>query len=294
VRTRLVLAVKALPAIALAACGSRTGLELSSVPADAALPSDALSLDDRASPLDGFVPVDAPGGCTRPLETSYLLDQVGVLYRYDPEAARATPLGTPSCGDSNLPWTMTASRENAYIVYTDWTMYAVDLKTLVCSPTSFRSGQLGLDVDFGVAVSGSGAAERMFVYGVPTGGDNPILAVSDLSSFVLTKVGDVLPVPPAATDPINLTADAVGNLYAFSPRGLLLQIDSATGAVLQSLETGVTSLSTWAQATHGSEDFLFVESRAVGYDLADRRRTRTRRIGIFPVGGGSVLTCPGH
>jgi hypothetical protein len=292
VRTRFLLAILILGTMALAACGSRTGLDLSSLPADAALPSDALAPDDGASPVDGFVLVDAPPGCSRPVETAYLLDESGVLYRYDPKTARTTLLGAPSCGNSNVAWTMTASRENAYIVYTDWTLYAVDLRTLVCSPTAFRSGQLGLDVDFGVAVSGSGAAERMFVYGVPSEGNHPILAVSDLSAFVLTKVGDILHEPSVAGY-INLTADAVGNLYAFSPLGLLLQIDSTTGAVLQSLDTRVTSSTTWAQATYGSEDFLIVGSRAVGYDLASRKRTSSHDIGISPVGGGSVLTCAG-
>ena len=206
-------------ATVLFACGSRTGIDASELSSDAGPLADAAPCCDGSLPGDASTARDA-GGCANgggAVEVSYVFDAVGVLYRYDPRTARPTRLGAPNCGNGNVPWTMTASREHAYVVYTDWTLYAVDLVTLACSPTSFRSGQLGLDSEFGVAVSGSGATERLFVYGQPTGGTSPILAVTDLSSFVLTKVGDVRPAPPVSSFPVNLTADATGHLIAFSP-----------------------------------------------------------------------------
>jgi hypothetical protein len=291
-------------ASALLACGSRTDLGPAPPSSDAGLVTDAPSeadaarccdVGDGASPPDAATPVDAGKGCNDggPIEVSYVFDAVGVLYRYDPLTARTTRLGAPSCGNGSVPWTMTASRKNAYVVYTDWSLYAVDLVTLACSPTAFRPGQLGLETEFGVAVSGSGASERLFVYGEPRGGA-PILAVTDLGSFVLTKVGDILPAPPAPSFPVNLTADATGHLYAFSPGGLLQKIDSATGAVLDAAQTGITTGGTWASFTLGSEVFLAVGSRVDGYDLASRRQTSTHDLGVFPIGAGTVLACPGQ
>jgi hypothetical protein len=274
----------ALAAVALFACGSRTGLDVPRASAEAGLLADALA------PLDGAPMECSDGG---PLERSYLLDGSGVLYRYDALTAHVTMLGVPDCGNDNVQWTMTASRDNAYIVYTDWTLYAVSLTTLACTPTAFQPGQLGLDGEFGVAISESGGAESLYVYGQPSGGGDPILAVADLASFALTKVGDIVPVPPASSFPVNLTADTMGHLYAFSPGGLLQQIDAATGAVLRAAQTGVTSMFTWASLTYGSDVFLFVDSHVDGYDLASGTSTSDRDIGIFPIGGGSVLACPG-
>ena len=288
---------------ALLACGSRTdpGSLRPSAVADGAAPVDAAPVFDggpildSSAPVDGVVPQDSSTGCDASIpDISYVLDAVGVLYRYDPVTATATKLGSPNCGNGNVPWTMTTSRERAYIVYTDWTLYAVDLATLACSPTAFQSGQLGIGDQFGVAVSGTGGVEKLYVYGEAIVGSNPILAVSDLTSFVLTKVGDILPAPPAQSFPVNLTADSMGHLYAFSPGGLLQQIDEATGSVLQSVQTGVTTMSTWGQLTYGPEIILFVDTRAVGYLLPSQTQVSEHDIGISAIGAGSFLTCPGQ
>jgi hypothetical protein len=270
----------------LLGCGSRTALDVSAPPL----------AGDAEPPADASLPLDSGARCSDggPSVLAYVLDGAGVLYRFDPVSARVERLGAPDCGNDNVPWTMTASREKAYIVYTDWTLYVVNLATLACAPTLFQAGQLGIAEEFGVAVSGSGASERLFVYGLPAGSRAPILAVSDTSSFVLSKVGDVLPAPPLASFPVNLTADTTGaNLYAFSPLGLVQKIDPATGAVLDAVDTGVTTGSTWATIAYRPELLLWVESRVDGYDLAARTRTGERDVGIFGIGASAVLACPG-
>ena len=203
------------------------------------------------------------------------------------------PLGTLDFGDESGPWTMTATTSHAYVVFTDWSLYAVDLATLTCTPTAFQPGQLGLDFEFGVAAYGSGAAERIFYYGVPTGGSGAILAVSDTSSFVLTKVGDVASPPGGASFPVDLTADEAGHLYAFSPLGRVQEIDSASAAVIQSVDTGVTSQSTWATIAYGSALYLWVEDLVVGYDLASRKPTGELQAGGSAIGAGSFPFCDG-
>jgi hypothetical protein len=290
-RRRAGLLVAAAPL--LVACGSRTGIDVSLLPADASPAADGSPAADASPTADA--PDDAGARCRDggPLELAYVFDADGVLLRYDPLTGQSERLGAPDCGNDNVPWTMTASSENAYIVYTDWTIYRVSLATLACTPTPFQPGQLGLDAEFGVAAFGSGPSERLFVYGLPSGGSTPILAVSDTSSFVLSKIGDIVPVPPLSSFPVNLTADANGNLYAFSPGGLVQKIDSATGAVLQAVDTNVTSESTWATLTYGADLYLWVESRVDGYDLAARARTSDRDAGILAIGAGSFLACPG-
>jgi hypothetical protein len=279
--TRRVLAF--LAALAGAGCGSRTDPGVAG-----AEPADASSRVD-AFPGDAMPACDDGG----PMELVYALDDVGVLHRYDPLMGRATDLGAPSCGDSNVQWTFTASRDRGYIIYTDGALYTVDLSTFACAPTTFRSGQLGLDTESGIAAVGSGASERLYFYGIPTGSATPILAVSDTTGFVLTKVGDISPTPPAGSYPVNLTSDFMGRLYAFSPLGLVQKIDSASGAVLQGVDTAVTSMGTWATITYGTNLYLWVQSNVVGYDLASRSRTSDRDAGVNAIGAGSFVVCGG-
>jgi len=268
-------------------CGARTDLGGRGSP----------SLDGGAS-IDGAASdarVDSLGPCadggTPP--TVYALDGNGVLYTYDPTTGHSTALGAPDCGNSNIAWTVTASVDHAFIVYTDWTLDVVSLPSLSCSSTPFVPGQLGLDFEFGVAAVGSGASERLYFYGVPTGGAAPILAVADTQSYVLQKVGDVLPVPGPDSSLVNLTASSDGMLYAFSPLGLVEQIDPSTAAVVRAVDTGVTTDGTWATIAYGSKLFLWVDSDVVGYDLASQSRVSDNDAGIGAIGASAVGRCPG-
>jgi len=269
------------------ACGARTDPgDLTSPAGDGGGSRDAAVTD---APADQLAPC-ADGG---PTPTVYALDDNGVLYLYDPTTGHSTALGSPDCGNASIAWTVTASVDHAFIVYTDWTLDVVSLATLACSPTPFVPGQLGLDVDFGVAAVGSGASERLYVYGVPTGGTAPILAVTDTQSYVLQKVGDVLPVPGNGGSVVNLTAGSDGMLYAFSPLGLVQEIDPFTAAVVRAVDTGVTSSGTWATIAYGSKLFLWVDDIVVGYDLASRTRTGENDAGVSAIGASAVGGCAG-
>lgn len=178
-----------LAAVGAVGCGSRT---------EPGGPSgqDAAATDGG---LPGL-PVDASPGCADggPLELVYALDDLGVLHRYDPLTGQRTPLGTPACADGNVQWTFTASRDRGFILYTDGALFTVDLTTLACAPTPFQPGQLGLDTESGFAAVGSGASERLYFYGLASGGGAPILAVCDTTSYILTPVGAVTPAPPSS------------------------------------------------------------------------------------------------
>jgi hypothetical protein len=275
--------------VGLLGCGARTG--------PGGLESPAL---DGGASTDGATrdaPVDSPAPCADggPPPTVYALDGDGVLYLYDPTTGQSTALGTPDCGNANIAWTLTASVDHAFIVFTDWSLYVVSLPSLACSPTPFVPGQLGLDDEFGVAAVGSGASERLYVYGVSSGGGGPILAVTDTQSYVLQKVGDVLPAPPpgAGDFPVNLTAGSDGMLYAFSPLGLVQQIDPSSASVVRAVDTGVISDGTWATIAYGSKLFLWVDSLVVGYDLSSSSRTGELDAGVGAIGASAVGGCAG-
>jgi len=289
---------------ALVACGSRTDLEPTGPRTDSGSPlptvdaartvADANARRDAFQATDAAPPRDAHATCNDggPPVRAYLFDDDGVLYSYDTSNGTYEVLGTPECGGQGGAWTMTASRENAYIQYNDGSLYAVDLRTLACSPTAFQTGQLGITYQFGMAVADVAGVETFFVYGEAGDSSVPILAKSDLSSFVLTEVGEIQPLPPQLTSAINLSADALGHLYAFAPSGVLLQIDQATGSVLQDSSTGVRTDGTWAGLTSGDKVFLFVDGRVASYDPATDAITFNRSIDIDPIGAGSFLVCP--
>jgi hypothetical protein len=94
--------------------------------------------------------------------------------------------------------------------------------------------------------------------------------------------------------PVNLTADPMGNLYAFSPGGLVQQIDPSSGAVRQSVQTGITSMGTWATLATSRGLYLWVQSEVDGYDLATRAQTSERDAGVLAIGGSSVGGCAGE
>jgi hypothetical protein len=297
------LVLAALAAIGGAGCGSRTDPGVPPAPSSTCCPADAAAdgpapgdaSTDAPTPVDAAPGIDSGGGCGDggPLEAVYALDAVGVLYRYDPLGGQATALGTPRCADGNVQWTFTVSRDRGYIIYTDGPLFTVDLATLACAPTPFRPGQLGLDSQAGIAAFGSGASERLYFYGIPAGASTPILAVADTTAFVLSKVGDVSPASPASSYPVNLTSDFMGHLYTFSPLGLVQEIDSSSAAVLRSVDTGVTSMGTWATITYGADLYLWIQSEVVGYDLATRSRTSDHDAGPNAIGAGSFPLCGG-
>jgi len=277
-------------AVALCGCGSRTELLVPNpadrrpVEADASSPTDASEGDVGGRCGDGG-----------PLEVAYVLDSSGNIYRYHPETGQEVMLGTPNCGDSNVQWTMTAGRDHAYIVYTDWTIYSVDLATLECSPTPFVSGQLGLDFEFGVAVVGSGASEQLYYYGVPSGASTAILAVSDTVSFSLTPVGSVDPmIPGGPLFPVNLTADGSGHLFAYAPEptGYLMEIDAADGAVLLAVDESLPSGPPYATLSYEGSVYLFADEQVTQFEPPAPGAFSSRTIDAGAVGAGSYVVCP--
>ncbi len=274
----------------LLACGSRTGFDVAGTSSGPPLGADASSPVD-ASEADG----SALCGGGRPSEVAYVLGASGDLYRYYPATGQEVMLGTPNCRESVIPWTMTAGRDHAYIVYTDWSLYSVDLATLDCSPTLFVAGQLGLDFEFGVALTGSGVSERLYYYGVPTGTNTAILAVSDTVSFTLTTIGTVDPMTPDdPLFPVNLTSDNAGHLFAYAPEppGYLLEIDPTSGGVSLAVDEGLSSGPPYATLAYEGSVFLFANNVVTQFEPPAPGSFSSRTIEAGAIGAGSYVVCP--
>jgi hypothetical protein len=295
----------------LFACGSRTELIVPNpsggppLDADASSPFDAANATDASDASDARDASDeadaseadviARCGDGGPSEVAYVLDSAGTLYRYYPDTGQEIVLGTPSCGDSSVPWTMTAGRDHAYIVYTDWSIFSVDLATLDCFPTPFDPSQLGLDDEFGVALSGSGASERLYYYGLPSGSSTAILATSDTVSFALTLVGNVDPMTPEGPlFPVNLTSDNAGHLFAYAPEpsGYLMEIDAATGAVLLAIDESLPSGPPYATLSYEGSAYLFAENQVTQFAPPAPGPLSSRMVNVGAIGAGSYVVCP--
>ena len=272
------------------ACGSRTGLDVPERDAGVDAPHDADAALRDAEPL-----------CPEAgLPTAYLVDARGVLYIFSPASLQVHPLGTPSCGAQATgpgAWTLSVSREGvAYLVFEDWNIYAVDLATLACHQTPFVPGQLGISSNYAIAISRASASERMFVFGSSPGGDTKaVLASTDLTTFVLTEVGQPIAVPPSSEGEFDMQADLVGNLFLYTPDGVLTELGAATGAVSGSSQTGFPPVATsWAVMTYQDQVYLFGGREVARYDFTTRRAVV---LGSLPVSsnivGASAVPCEG-
>ncbi len=299
----------ALALLSVSACGSRTDLSFVPVHGDGGVPiptldasrvPDVVPIVDAPPPFDATSPVDAPADASRrcsadggPTRVAYLLDGVAQIWSYDPPTGTTTLLGAPMC-DPITPWTATFSATTAYILYTDASFFAVDLHTLACRPISIPlGGAVNTQVLFAFAYSETGGTPHLYYEGAPAAGNSnlPVLGVSDVTSFVITRVGEILPTPSLSAGIPNLTSDSAGNLFAFSDTGYLQVIDEATARVTHTASTGIGT-SSWANVIWGGEDYLIGGTIADAYDYAHDTITGTHVLTPAPCGGGSVPVCP--
>jgi hypothetical protein len=248
--------------------------------------------DTFVPPIDGATPDGSifcadGGGVT----TAYLWAASGLLYTFDPPTLTATPLGMVNCPSNNSPWTLSVSRAGfGYMIYEDWNIYQVDLSTLNCSTTPYVPFQLGFTGEEAIAVSRGTATERLFVYGVDSN-QTPTLAVTDLTSFVLSPVGAITPNPMAF--PLDMQGDAFGRLFALSESGQLLDIASGSGSLLGEDQTAFDDADGgWAIMTWNDELFFFGGSQGTiyQYDLTTKQLTMVGQVNDSIV-GASAAAC---
>jgi len=247
----------------------------------------------KDAPDDVVPPSDASDGGMRcaggGAPTAYLLDENGDIYTFDPAGVSVQFLGTPVCNDDSGPFTLSVSREGkAFILYSDWQIFEVDLATFECSATPFQLGQLGLSSGLAIAVSRAASVETLLVSGVSDTSGVPILASSNLTSFVLAKVGDIVPAPPAGTFPIDTQADLSGHLFGLSDDGLLLEMNVNSGAVESTAEVPLNPDSSWAIMAYDASVFAFSGSTVLEYDAMTHASAEIGDVGIEVIGASAV------
>jgi hypothetical protein len=144
----------------------------------------------------------------------------------------------------------------------------VNLSTLVCSRTPFVAGQLGITSYLAIAISRTSGTERLFVYGRPAKDGSPLLATSDLADFELMEVGPAVPTSPSSAYPYDMQADLLGHLFILAPDGLLVEVESATGAVIEQDMTGFPGVyvGSWAIMSYRDQVYLFGGESVARYD----------------------------
>jgi hypothetical protein len=227
-----------------------------------------------------------------------------MVYTFDPSTLATTAIGGLDCleEESATPWTLSVSRAGkAYVVYDDaagtvWPVYEVDLTTFECRKTPLDVTRIGLSNEYGIAVSRTGGAEQLYVFGstAPDGG-SPVLGVADLTTFTLTEVGPAVPTPTDNTGLYDMQADLLGHLFVLTNDGVIEEIDAMTGHVAGVEETPfVNTGESWAIMTYQANVYLFADSMVASYDFASSQATMLGNVGgDFIVVGASAVPCEG-
>jgi hypothetical protein len=278
-----------------AACGSRTGLF--DFPTPTLTPDDAGPFEDSVAPIDATVPDDAGKTCgdSSTASVAYLVDQGGGFWSFDPPSLTAVRLTTLACpGVDTTPFTMTVTEGTGYVMYQDNSLYALDLATFACAQTPFTPSQISLQGPLGLASAYEAGNEWLYVYGCieTAGGCPPALARADLSTFALSLVGTVSPLPadPQGDFPADMKADAFGRLFAIDFVGTLLEIDPTNAHVDGFDETGFDVSGAEALLTWNGSIYIFGGDNGMieTYDLATQTLTTVGAVGAPIVGAGSA------
>jgi hypothetical protein len=240
--------------------------------------------------IDAAPPFDAAPSCPSGAFTgAFLIAESGSLYRFAPETASAQRVGGVTCpAGTASPWTLAVSKDGiAYVLYSDWNIYRLDLVSLGCTATPYVSGQLSFPGNVSIAISAGIAPERLIVYGAKNG--PPWLASSDLTSFALADIGPITPDPREF--PVDTQADAYGRLFALTKSGALLQINPNTGSLIAKDQTAFSATAGgWAVLTWNAQVYFFggTTGAVQRYDLAAKTLTAIGTIGDTIVGASAA------
>jgi hypothetical protein len=282
--------------VAIAACGSRTGLlvpfdvEVDSGVADVGPDSavhrvdagadvradvqeedageeDALPPIDVSTPEDVVIPSDCPDAGSTFI---YLISETNNLYSFYPPSAELTLVGTIACPSPSMPFSMAVDHTGiAYIVFQDGELFRVSTATTACEPTPFVPQQHGFTVNFGMGFSqdSSDAGESLYVAssdpnpGTGLGPPSQIATIDVTQGYALNIVGTTN--PPIFSP--ELTGTGAGDLFGFwgpdgnrGPNSAIVQIDKATAQVTSSSALpGISQGTGWAFAFWGGDFYTF-------------------------------------
>jgi hypothetical protein len=240
-------------------------------------------------------------GCSAESQYVYVLDSDAMLHKFDPPTLAFSPVGKLNCpaGFLDTPFSMAVDRNaNAWVVYTNGTLFKVDTKSAACTPTSFVPGQAGF-VTFGMGFSTEGAGstkDTLFVSQSDFLGGTTGLATIDTTSLVLTPVG----MYDQMTARAELTGTGDGRLFgAFEGAPYVVaEIDKSSAKILsqapQSQIQAAPGGSNFAFAFWGGSFWLFVgpgtSTDVFQYD-PKAGSTVKHKTESFAIVGAGVSTC---
>ncbi|MDB5213117.1 MAG: hypothetical protein JWO86_1044 [Myxococcaceae bacterium] len=258
---------------------SRTAYD---TPEDAG-PPPVGALQDAAT--EAAVPT---GDCSEENKQIYVLTSgQKKLLRFDPAALTFTTIGDLACPTSADTFSMAVDRQgNAWVEYTDGSLFLVSTKDAHCTQTPFRGNQNQFRT-FGMGFSkdANAANETLFVEGEALGS-------IDTKTYELSLIG------PTGLGISELTGTGNGLLYAFAANsGRVVRLDKTTGKIEQTYRTAAIGVEvSWAFAHWGGDFWLFVggaSSSVTRYSPAtDTSTVVIPDAGYVIVGAGSSTCAP--
>jgi hypothetical protein len=244
-------------------------------------------------------------GCSDSAKLVYVVDENNTFSQFDPASKTFTDLGHLNCpAGSATPFSMGVDRNTiAWVLYSDGTLYRVDIQNnLACTKTSWSS-QNGL-TQFGMGFStdtSGGDTDTLFVAGGSqvSGASSSTLATLDTTAFSSMTKGTVNGWP-------ELTGTGTAELWGWFPSdelGLSTphvdKLDKTNGHALMSfpLQALQGAPTAWAFAFWGGDFWIFLakdsEPNTTVYQLdgnAGSVKGMTAATGRTIVGAG-VSTC---
>ncbi|MDB4945753.1 MAG: hypothetical protein JWP97_5287 [Labilithrix sp.] len=234
----------------------------------------------------------------------YVVSDSNVLYQFVPNTGVFTRIGTLSCpAGAATPNSMAVDRKGvAWVNFSDGSLFNVSTTDASCKPTTFQPLQHGFE-RFGMAFASNSAGsedETLYVVGISGLDEGQGLAKIDLSTMVLTPIGDFS--GSLRGRGAELTGTGDGRLFGFfttSPYATLAQIDTKTGATSGATELdGVSTGAAWAFSFWGG-DFWFYTSDGFSPSIVTRKAsssdgalsTPIDDVGNFRIVGAGVSTC---
>jgi len=251
--------------------------------------SDASDGSVFLPPIDPTLPDPSPA-CAAGTGAAYLVAENGSFYTWDPSTLVTTKLGTLKCPTPDAdrtPYTMTVTQTDAYVMYSDWSVYRVNLSTLACTATPFDVNQVSYPADVGIATTAA-PNESLLVLGI-RGEVLDLAAADDLTTMNLREIGPVTHMPVMGY-PLDTKVDGYGRLFGLDSGGGLVMINATTAEGLGADDTGVVSPSAWALLTYNDRIFFFTGDN--GDTVEWRLQTKTAKpmgaAGDRIVGAGSA------
>lgn len=231
-----------------------------SAPPHARTSSLRFTSNDPAQPM-GAVPVAGfiSTLCNQAGQFIYTVDRNGIFSRFDPSALTSTPVGTLSCMNGTMPFSMNLDQTaTAWVVFDDGRLHQVDVTTAACTSTSFVPNQNGFSgFGMGSVFDATTGKDTLYIAGGPT---FRTLGTLDLGTLTTSVIGNI----SAQSSELAGTGD--GQLWAFVPRSatangipFMERIEPRDAGTLEHHDlTAITSTGGYAIKFWGGAFYIFI------------------------------------